>query len=298
MRRAGLTPLTLALALIGPCPSLAQLAPDRAPVPVARPVFEETDAANDEAQANAVAEAEPSPTESEAGEPTAGAEEGEPPEDGADEADAHEDTAPAEPADASPDEPPMPRQLAESDLELGICLGRLATFGTVYERAPAVADEAGACGIAHPVRIIEIVPGVALAPPDIMRCEAAAALAEWVARFALPASTLLPERGPLVEVAQGSTYVCRNIGTAPGGDLSEHAFGNAIDVMGFGFARGAPIPIEPREREGTAAAAFQHAVRAAACLSFATVLGPGVEAHEDHLHLDVKARESGYRYCR
>ena len=40
------------------------------------------------------------------------------------------------------------------------------------------------------------------------------------------------------------------------------------------------------------------AIRGAACLYFTTVLGPGSNAaHDDHLHLDVKARNGGYRIC-
>ena len=130
-----------------------------------------------------------------------------------------------------------------------------------------------------------------------MRCATAAALAEWVATFALPASRILPERGRLQAVEQGSAYVCRRIGDGAGGDLSQHAFGNAIDIMAFRFSEGPAIPVEPRQRDGTAAEAFQRTARASACLLFTTVLGPGQEDHEDHLHLDIAARESGYRLC-
>ena len=74
--------------------------------------------------------------------------------------------------------------------------------------------------------------------------------------------------------------------------------GNGIDITGFRFASGAPIPIQPRERDGGMAEAFQDTVRATACLHFTTVLGPGTDAtHSDHLHLDVIARSSGFRLC-
>jgi hypothetical protein len=68
--------------------------------------------------------------------------------------------------------------------------------------------------------------------------------------------------------------------------------------MGFTFAEGPPIAVEPREAQGTMAEAFQDAVRASACLDFSTVLGPGSNAsHADHLHLDVIERSRGYRLC-
>ncbi len=199
----------------------------------------------------------------------------------------------------TPAEPPVPEQLAEDDAELAACLGRLQARGTAFERADAVSDEDGACGIANPVRIAEIVPGVALEPAAIMRCATAAALADWVATFVLPASRMLPGRGPVTAVEQVSAYVCRSIDGAEGGGarLSQHAFGNAVDVMGFRFAEGPPIAVEPREADGTEAEAFQRTARASACLGFTTVLGPGQEDHDDHLHVDIDERPSGYRLC-
>ena len=54
-----------------------------------------------------------------------------------------------------------------------------------------------------------------------------------------------------------------------------------------------------RQDDGTAEAAFQRALNALACLYFTTVLSPGSDAaHQDHLHLDVIKRRSGFRYCR
>lgn len=295
-------------------PARAQTAPERAPLPAPRPAADALQASPEEAvpeveaasgvDAAATKDDEPAPDPNadvdEAADDARGLEERQVAagaEDLVASGEALADTAAEGGELEGPPAPPIPQMLAESDLDLGICLGRLAALGTVYERGRAIAEEAGSCGIVNPLRVSEIVPGVALAPVGIMRCETAVALAEWVARFALPASLALPDRGRLVEVTHGSAYVCRGINNAAEGDLSEHAFGNAVDVMGFRFAKGAPISIEPREREGTSAEAFQRTVRAAACLGFTTVLGPGVEAHADHLHLDIKARENGYRLC-
>ncbi len=196
----------------------------------------------------------------------------------------------------APAEPPVPEQLAEDDAGLAACLGRLRAFGTAFERVDTVSDQGGACGIVNPVSVAEILPGVALEPAGVMRCATAAALAEWVSTFVLPASRLLPERGPLTAIGHASTYVCRGVG-GDGGDLSQHAFGNAVDVMGLHFAEGPPIPVEPRQDEGSMAEAFQRTARASACLAFTTVLGPGEEDHNDHLHLDIESRQSGYRLC-
>ncbi len=205
----------------------------------------------------------------------------------------HDAEAPA--TAPQPAEPPVPDQLAEDDAGLAACLGRLRALGASFERVDPVSDEGGACGIANPIRVSEIVPGVALEPAGVMRCATATDLASWVATFVLPASRLLPEHGRLTAVEHASTYVCRRIGGD--GKRSQHAFGNAIDVLAFRFADGPSISVEPRERDGTAAEAFQRTVRASACLLFTTVLGPGQEDHNDHLHLDIDARDSGYRLC-
>lgn len=197
--------------------------------------------------------------------------------------------------DTSADATPVREALRESDRDYVACLADLNALGTAYEEQPPIIGDNPDCGIARPLLITEIVPGVALNPDSRMRCETARALGRWMETFVLPASAMI-DRGPVTAVDHGSTYVCRS--RASGEKLSEHAFGNAVDVMGFRFEDGSVIAIEPRERDGTLAEAFQDAVRASACLSFTTVLGPGTDAaHADHLHLDVKARNGGFRLC-
>lgn len=230
------------------------------------------------------------------------------PEEGPAEITATPDTpAPGEPGYVAPDnevevvvpEPPVPERLAAEPAALTACLAALDDLGVTYQRIDPIAepDDAG-CGIRQPVEVTGLPGGVTLEPKGQMRCETARALAQWVQDFAIPAAEVLPERGALAAIEQGSTYVCRRRNNAPDGKLSEHAVGNGIDIMSFRFTEGAPIPIMPREREGTMAEAFQDAARATACLHFSTVLGPGSdEAHADHLHLDVLERRGGFRLC-
>lgn len=193
---------------------------------------------------------------------------------------------------------PAPERLAESDVEFAACRAALDVYGAAYEIADRIESADAGCGVVRPLRVTEIVPGVVLRPPARMRCETARALAEWVSGFVVPAATHLPDRRRLTGLDHGSVYVCRRRNNSGSGRLSEHAFGNAVDVMGFRFAGGDGLTVEPREGEGDAEEAFQQAVRAAACLSFTTVIGPGTDAaHADHLHLDVKVRRRGYRLC-
>lgn len=185
------------------------------------------------------------------------------------------------------------------DATYASCLAELRDLGVVYEEVAAVVpDDDVDCGILQPVKVSEIAPGVALVPEAVVRCPTAQALAAWVQDFVLPAAGRLSSRGALTAIENGSGYICRRRNNQVDGALSEHAFGNAFDVRGFRFEQGPPVMIEPREAQGSMAEAFQDVVRASACLDFATVLGPGSNAfHDDHLHLDIIARDNGFRLC-
>ncbi len=204
-------------------------------------------------------------------------------------------------ADASDEAAPPVREALElDDAGFAACTAALDALGVTYRipDAPVIAEDDPDCGILRPVTLDEIIPGVALRPDSVLRCPAALALARWVDTIVRPASETLPTRGPVVALDHGSTYVCRRRNNAPDGKPSEHSFGNAIDITGFVFERGEPIPVIPRQDTNTRAEAFQRAVRGGACLYFSTVLGPGSDAsHDDHLHLDVKSRRGDYRIC-
>lgn len=207
-------------------------------------------------------------------------------------------------ADQSPAKLPVPTlgmrdRVALGDDDHAACLSTLSDMGVIFSEAdPIIPSDDADCGILRPIDVREIAPGVAIAPQATLRCPTALAVAMWTRDFVLPATERLTERGALTTILNGSGYVCRRRNNLPTGKLSQHAFGNAFDVMGFRFAEGPPIPIMPREAQGSMAEAFQDAVRASACLGFSTVLGPGSNAaHADHLHLDIVARSSGYRLC-
>ncbi len=235
-----------------------------------------------------VPEARPQPTAEEKGERPGTADDAAP-------------QAPPEPDAAAPEPaaPPVREQLAESDADFASCTAALAALGARFATTPPLTDPAERdCGIDRPVTVAAVLPGVALRPEAVLRCAAALALAEWTRDFVVPAARRLPNRGALTRIDHGTAYLCRPRNGVSGATLSEHAFGNAIDIAGFGFARGVALAVTARAGDGSLEEAFQAAVRKTACLAFATVLGPGTdEAHADHLHLDVKARGGGYRLC-
>lgn len=206
--------------------------------------------------------------------------------------------------ESEPYGPPMPPgwYLArESDQDFSACRLALSMLGTVYRVMPTVteADDRD-CGIARPIMVQRILPDLELQGGAMMRCDTARALALWARDFARPAAATLPNAPRLTGFQLGTTYDCRaRVGTGSSKPkLSEHALGNAIDIMGFTFDGADPLQVSPREDSGDQTEAFQRAVRGAACLFFTTVLGPGANAaHDNHLHLDVAARRGGWRLC-
>ena len=66
----------------------------------------------------------------------------------------------------------------------------------------------------------------------------------------------------------------------------------------FTLKSGKTVTIRPADKDATLDGAFQRTITEAACLYFTTVLDPGSDAaNQNHLHLDVKERRGGYRYC-
>ena len=81
--------------------------------------------------------------------------------------------------------------------------------------------------------------------------------------------------------------------------MSEHGFGNAIDIAAFTLESGRRITIAGGWWGSRDERRFLHTVHDRACGSFHTVLGPDSDrAHRDHLHLDLQNRANGSTYCR
>ncbi|WP_018263064.1 extensin-like domain-containing protein [Methylobacterium sp. WSM2598] len=207
--------------------------------------------------------------------------------------------APAPPAaEAAPLPPERPADLPAGPAAPAVpddtaCLRRLERLGARAEPLPALAD--GLCGAPKPLRVVELPDGIQLSPPATLTCRAAEALARWSTEVRVLAERDLGR--PPRSLRISTSYECRGQNHDPDAKLSEHAFANAIDVMGFTFEGREPIGIGT-QAEGTPEGRFQAAVRARACAFFRTVLGPGSDAeHGNHLHLDERERNAGHRLC-
>jgi hypothetical protein len=123
------------------------------------------------------------------------------------------------------------------------------------------------CGTPAPLllRSVGEAEKVVFDPAPEMNCRLASGIARFVETVLQPlAKDVLKSR--VVKIVGASSYACRNIYNSPNLPLSEHATGNAVDVVGFVTADGRTITVKhgwgPTERD--IALAKKKAVEAAA----------------------------------
>jgi extensin-like protein len=149
-----------------------------------------------------------------------------------------------------------------------------------------------------PNRIPAAATPVALTPAATLACPIVSALDRWVSEGVQPAA--LHWFGvPVTQIKQISAYSCREMVGSGTSSISEHAFGNALDIAGFTFADGRTISVVKGWHGTPEEQGFLHDVQLYACETFNTVLAPGYNAaHYNHIHVDLMRRSSGRRPCR
>jgi hypothetical protein len=138
---------------------------------------------------------------------------------------------------------------------------------------------------------------VAMKPAATLACPIVSALDRWLADSVQPAA----QRwfgARVVEIKQISAYSCRGMNGNSYAHISEHAFGNALDIAGFTLADGRHIAVKDGWRGLPEEQGFLRDVQAAACQQFSTVLAPGSNSyHYDHIHVDLMRRASRRVIC-
>jgi hypothetical protein len=137
----------------------------------------------------------------------------------------------------------------------------------------------------------------AVTPAATLACPLVATLDRFVADQVQPAAARWFGQ-PVVEIRQISSYSCRGMNGDPNARISEHAFGNALDIAAFTLADGRKITVKDGWHGAPEEQGFLHDVQGAACDAFTTVLAPGSNAyHYDHMHVDLMRRASGHGIC-
>ena len=138
---------------------------------------------------------------------------------------------------------------------------------------------------------------VAVKPAATLACPIVSVLDRWLADSVQPAA----QRwfgARVVEIKQISAYSCRGMNGNPSAHISEHAFGNALDIAAFTLADGRRISVKDGWHGLPEEQGFLRDVEAAACQQFNTVLAPGSNVyHYDHIHVDLMRRASRRSIC-
>lgn len=126
------------------------------------------------------------------------------------------------------------------------------------------------------------------------------ATAKWVETVVQPAARK-HFGSDIAQLRVAASFACRTRNGAKGAKLSEHGYGNAIDISVFTLANGKKISVASGWKGKRSERKFLRDVNAGACQYFTTVLGPKADRHhQDHFHLDLgKHGKSGaYRLCK
>jgi hypothetical protein len=215
------------------------------------------------------------------------------------------------------------------DAEAACLQSGVVKEGPAVTRVNAI-DGPGMCGIDHPLRIEGLgdqaplsyaeeatlrpasfgapakgalaapraaVQQAAVTPAATLACPMVAALGRFVSETLQPAAVHWFGQ-PVVTIRQISAYSCRGMNDNPHARISEHAFGNALDIAAFTLADGHTVTVKNGWRGTPEEQGFLHDVEEGACAMFSTVLAPGSNAyHEDHMHLDLMRRSNGRLIC-
>ncbi len=138
---------------------------------------------------------------------------------------------------------------------------------------------------------------VAVKPAATLACPIVSVLDRWLNDSVQP-SAMRWFGARVVEIKQISAYSCRGMNGNPHAHISEHAFGNALDIAAFTLADGRHITVKDGWHGLPEEQGFLRDVQGSACQQFSTVLAPGSNRyHYDHIHVDLMRRASRRLIC-
>lgn len=138
---------------------------------------------------------------------------------------------------------------------------------------------------------------VAIKPTATLACPIVSELDRWLADTVQP-SAMRWFGVRVAEIKQISAYSCRGMNGNSHAHISEHAFGNALDISAFVLADGRRITVKDGWRGMPEEQGFLRDVQSGACAHFTTVLAPGSNVyHYDHIHVDLMRRASRRLIC-
>ena len=106
-------------------------------------------------------------------------------------------------------------------------------------------DGPSICGLTRPLKVTALQNGAVLFnSTQTLDCPMVAALDSWLAEVVQPAAQARFGQN-VVQIDSMGSYNCRGMNNQIGARLSEHSFGNALDIGGFQLADGRRITSGP-----------------------------------------------------
>lgn len=186
----------------------------------------------------------------------------------------------------------LPKETARKD-DTESCFQELRAIGAKFTIAPATVDY-GKCHVENPVNLRSVTikqNTIDLPEAPLLNCKFALQFSKWLSESGAPILSA-QLNSPVERISTGPGFECRGRNGDGSAKVSEHGYGNAVDISTFRLRNGKTLNVGD--------STLLPGVRASACGYFTTVLGPGSNAaHAAHFHFDMGAhgKSGNYRIC-
>lgn len=186
----------------------------------------------------------------------------------------------------------LPKEAAPKD-GTESCFQKLRAMGAKFTIAAATVDY-GKCSVENPVNLRSVTTKqstIDLPEEPLLNCKFALQFSKWLSESGAPILSA-QLNSPVERISTGPGFECRGRNGDGTAKVSEHGYGNAVDISTFRLRNGKTLDVGD--------STLLPGVRASACGYFTTVLGPGANAaHASHFHFDMGAhgKSGNYRIC-
>lgn len=186
----------------------------------------------------------------------------------------------------------MPKDVVRKD-DTEACFQMLRAMGAKFTVAAATVDY-GKCSVENPVNLRSVTVKentISLPEAPLLNCKFALQFSKWLSESGAPILSA-QLNSPVERISTGPGFECRGRNGDGTAKVSEHGYGNAVDISTFRLRNGKTLHVGD--------STLLPGVRASACGYFTTVLGPGANAaHAAHFHFDmgVHGKSGNYRIC-
>jgi hypothetical protein len=197
--------------------------------------------------------------------------------------------------------PSRPQRPAWRAFAEQVCIAQKRVRPSAYVQVASELDGPGICGLTAPFKVTALQGGaVSFNATATLDCPMVAELDEWLRDVVQPAAQARFGQN-VAQINSMGSYACRGVNNQRGAPLSEHSFGNALDIGGFVLADGRAITLVRDWWQGDEQArAFLMDVHGGSCQHFSTVLSPGSNTfHYNHIHVDLAVHgRNGKHVCK